>query len=83
MWIGCFSLPGIYDDDPEIITLDRGEFGKLLRSHGFLSFLIKFIQGVALDDIIFSRGCSVPNRVAMTMCLTFKESVFSCTLRII
>lgn len=23
-----FFLPGIYDDDPEIITLDRGEFGK-------------------------------------------------------
>lgn len=26
--IVCFLI-GIYDDDPEIITLDRGEFGKL------------------------------------------------------
>lgn len=24
-----YFLIGIYDDDPEIITLDRGEFGKL------------------------------------------------------
>lgn len=22
-----FSLPGIYDDDVEIITLDKGDFG--------------------------------------------------------
>lgn len=27
----CGFLIGIYDDDPEIITLDRGEFGKFFK----------------------------------------------------